>query len=724
MAINLSGFLGGLGEGFGSYQKEQLVKKNTQFEKDSELERQRLARLADKRGQEAIDRQARAEERLQGTAEYNQGLGIFNQIQEIARADADDDVTTGRFLRSPGLDEASRQQEVQGRLQRYNQRQTLIKTLSGQGKVTQTFGDVSTLLRPTQFGTPDFKMPKPMIDPVQLRTMTDAELQKIIKAPAAQKADVAAQARKRLEYYADPSYIDANIPAVGADMGFGGSKGAKPLENPAEFFQQNPMFQQGVGGERILPTGAKQVVKYVNGVPQVEYQRPLKADYVAPEAESLKSGILNRQLEFLTKSMDSRVAKSVAEAEKVRWSNLLSGKQYDWYDKIASAKAAKLRSNGSGASDSLRRLSIMLAHNDRVAALGQRQREFKLTETKAWNDTVTEFDKNLSGLKAERDAMLGKVGSAQDAGAGATRAAAQQGVARLDKEIQRLESLGAKVKTQNLGAASEVIGTNFTPAAELDATTMYADQQTQQQQALLTAQMGMAGPRYQQQPTPQAPAQAPMVFAPNINLGGMAGGAGMPGAAGGGALGGPGVMGGAGAGSSGVQFDPLTGEVVRTDPKTGKPIKPTATYDQTLVGLKGKYPKLSEADLARGARALMVAPDSRDAIFANLKGKSDAIQDKPKPKPVVTPANTKSTAAPAASVAKLDVPPNYRGWTKDGKPYTGPEFDGYGLSRSDVVSMTRAGKSLAPYKLRWINQTPAPPIVGDPFVDAPSNNRR
>ena len=50
MAINLSGFLGGLGEGFGSYQKEQQVRKQTQFERDSELERQRLARLADARG--------------------------------------------------------------------------------------------------------------------------------------------------------------------------------------------------------------------------------------------------------------------------------------------------------------------------------------------------------------------------------------------------------------------------------------------------------------------------------------------------------------------------------------------------------------------------------------------------------------------------------------------------------------------------------------------------
>jgi len=688
MAINLSGFLGGLGEGFGAYQKERLVRDQTKFERDSELERQRLARLADARGQEAIDRQAKAEERLQGQAEYNQGLGIFNQIQEIAKADADDDVTTGRFLRSPGLDEASRQQEVQGRLQRYNQRQTLIKTLAGQGKVTQTFGDVSTLLRPTQFGTPDFKMPKPMIDPVQLRTMTDAELQKIIKAPAAQKADVAAQARKRLEYYADPSYIDANIPAVGADMGFGGSKGAKPLENPAEFFQQNPMFQQGVGGERILPTGAKQVVKYVNGVPQVEYQRPLKADYVAPEAESLKSGILNRQLEFLTKSMDSRVAKSVAEAEKVRWSNLLSGKQYDWYDKIASAKAAKLRSNGSGASDSLRRLSIMLAHNDRVAALGQRQREFKLTETKAWNDTVTEFDKNLSGLKAERDAMLGKVGSAQDAGAGATRAAAQQGVARLDKEIQRLESLGAKVKTQNLGAASEVIGTNFTPAAELDATTMYADQQTQQQQALLAAQMGMAGPRYQQQPAPQAPAQAPMVFAPNISLGGMAGGAGMPGAAG--AAGGGGFAGGGG-------ILPPTGGKPAVD-KNGKPLDPAAQLAAILAALtaeKGKGDgKNTDADgflIDKNRRRYRLDASGR-AIYVDAKGK-DIGTPLPAAPPVKKPV--------AATASQAGIPDNYEGWVKDGKPYTGPQYQGYPMTQAQFEEMARSGRPMKQLRLQY-----------------------
>ena len=715
MAINLSGFLGGLGEGFGSYQKEQQVKKNTQFEKDSELERQRLARLADQRGQDAVDRQAKSEERLLAQSEYNQGLGIFNQIQEIARADADDDVTTGRFLRSPGLDEASRQQEVQGRLQRYNQRQTLIKQLSGQGKVTQTFGDVSTLLRPTQFGTPDFKMPKPMIDPAQLRSMTDAELQKIIKAPGAQKPDATAQARQRLGYYADQSYLDANVPEFGKNLGFGGPTGSKALENPAQFFQQNTDFKTGVGGERILPTGAKQVVKYVNGVPTVEYQRPLKADYVEPQAEALKSGILNRQLEFLTRTMDSRTAKSLAEAEKVRWSNLLAGKQYAWYDKIAGAKAAKLRSNGSGASDSLRRLSIMLAHNDRVAALGQRKQEFELNKTEAWQKTVKEFDDNLRGLEKERDDLKQAVGKSTDFGLGGSREAARQGVDRLTREIDTMRAQGARVKTLNLGAASEVIGTNFTPAAQLDATTMYADQQAQQQQALMAMQMGMAGPRYQQQPAPQAPAQGPMIFSPNINLGGMQGGAGMPGAAGGGgAIGGGGVLPNQGG-------KPVLG-------KDGKPLDPAAQLAAILAALQAEGSKGNGKPGGKrpnnpvGPDGFLVDATGREyrkdkngrVIYVDADGK-DLGGPLPAPPPLVKP-RVVTTAGPEKPTGVM--PANYEGWLLNGVPYNGPRYQNIAMSKSQYDAMSAAAdtdekdaafkRKLATYKLTYRSKPRGP----------------
>jgi len=728
MAINLSGFLGGLGEGFGAYQKERLVRDQTKFERDSELERQRLARLADARGQEAIDRQAKAEERLQGQAEYNQGLGIFNQIQEIAKADADDDVTTGRFLRSPGLDEASRQQEVQGRLQRYNQRQTLIKTLSGQGKVTQTFGDVSTLLRPTQFGTPDFKMPKPMIDPVQLRTMTDTELAKIYKAPTAQKADAVAQARQRIGYYADDSYLDANLPNLGTSMGFGAARQpARPLENPQQFFQQNPMFAPGVGGERTLGTGAKQVVKYVNGQPVVEYQPELKANYVSPEADTLKSTKLRTDIDILRRSADAKVNQEFLKAEGLRWKNLLSEKAYNWFDATQRAKISGKAKTASSASDALRKMSIMLAHQDRMAALGLRREEYELDKEKNFQAARLQFEQAIRALEQQKIELGVKSGAATDDARGGTRQAAIDGIKKLDAEIARMTQLGTRVAKKDINAANQVLGGQFAPANTLDATQMYADQQSQREAAILAAQMGMGRPQVQQVPQYMPAQQSPSInFSPTIVTGGgqpapFVGGAqpgvGGPIVGGGGAIS-PGQMAGAG---GGVMFDPLTGRLINV--KSGEPVnagaggKPTtATYEQTLSGLKGRFPKLPQETLEMYARTITNVPASRETTLLTLKQKNDAVKDKPKPQPSkpTSPTKTSTTSNPP-----LDVPPNYRGWTLGGKPYNGPEYSGYALSRSEYTSALRSGKSIADKKLRWINQTPAPPIVGDPFVDVP-----
>lgn len=636
MAINLSGFLGGLGEGLGQYNKERLVREQTQFERDSEIERRRLAQLADKRAQEAVDRQARAEDRLLAQSEYNQGLGIFNQIQEIARADADDDVTTGRFLRTPGLDDASRQQEVNARLQRYNQRQGLIKTLAGQGKVTQTFGDVSTLLRPTQFGTPDFKMPKPMIAPEQLRSMTDAELAKIYKAPAGQKADAVAQARQRLGYYADESYLNANVPQLGTSMGFGAARQpARKLESPDTFFQQNPMFTPGVGGERVLPTGSKQVVKYVDGQPMVEYLPEQKASYVTPEAESLRASKLRADVDILTRSADAKVNQEFLKAEGLRWKNLLSAKAYEWFDPTQRARINKMTSSGSKASDALRRMSIMLAHQDRQAALGLRREEFELDKLKQFNDASLAFDKSIEALKAQRRELTLQSGAATDAASGGKRAAAIAGIKELDAQIEALQSQGRAVQRKDLNAANQVLGGQFAPAATLDPTTMFADEQTRQQQALLAAQLGLTRQQPQQvmQPAPAAPSinfsptivtgggqPAPFAGGPQPGAGGPQPGVGGAGAGGGGIFGGggitpPGLIGGLG-GPTPPGVDPAS--------PTVKPNAKPQDYNVTLKGLQGQFPNVPLAALQSAAAQIASNPATAASQKALLKQTNDA----------------------------------------------------------------------------------------------------
>jgi hypothetical protein len=713
MAINLSGFLGGLGEGFGAYQKDRRLEEATKFERESELERQRLARLADKRGQEAIDRQARAEDRLTQQSEYSQGLGIFNQIQEIARADADDDITTGRFLRTPGLDDASRQQEVNARLQRYNQRQGLIKTLSGQGKVTQTFGDVSGLLRPTQFGTPDFKMPKPMIAPEQLRTMTDAELAKIYKAPAGQKADAVAQARKRLEYYADESYLNANVPQLGTSMGFGAARQpARALESPDAFFQQNPEFKIGVGGEKVLPTGAKQVVSYVNGKPMVEYQPALTANYVSPEADTLRNSKLRADVDILTRSADAKVNQEFLKAEGLRWKNLLSEKAYNAFDALTRAKINKLGQFGSSAGLALRKMSIMLAHQDRMAALGLKRQEFELDKVKQFNDAKKQFEDSLKSLEQQRRELKLKGGTATDFAQGGTRAAALDGLKEIDAQIAALKQQGAGIMRKDVNAANQFLGGQFAPASTLDPTQMLADEQTRQQQALLAAQMGMARPQVQQAPqyipAPQSPS---IVFNPTIVTGGQPGqvgqpGVGAPGAGGagapgtGGALGGGGIVGGGGVvppgligGIGGGPTPPGAGDKPTPGP-AGKPQK----FETVLAGLRGQFPALPTAALEAAAVQMSQNPLAAASQKQLLKIQNDArVKENKKVEKALDGFELLGGFSPDVEYAL------------NGKKYTGPK---YVLSSGDAVpydakEMSRRRKAGIPQQ--WLTKVNTKP---------------
>lgn len=717
MAINLSGFLGGLGEGFGAYQKERRTEDALKFERASELERQRLARLQDQRAQEAIDRQARAEDRLTQRDEYTQGLGIFNQIQEIARADADDDITTARFLRSPGLDETSRQQEVQSRLQRYNQRQGLIKQLSGQGKVQSTFGDVSGLLRPTQFGTPDFKMPKPMIDPAQLKAMTDAELAKIYKAPAGQKADAVAQARQRLGYYADESYLNANLPNLGASMGFGAARQpARPLENAGAFFQQNPEFKVGVGGEKLLPTGAKQIVKYVDGTPMVEYQPELRANYVTPEAETLRASKLRADVDILTRSADAKVEQEYLKAAGLKWKNLLSEKAYNAFDALTRAKINKLGQSGSSAGLALRKMSIMLAHQDRMAALGLKRQEFELDKVKQFNDAKKQFEDSLKSLEQQRRELKLKGGTATDFAQGGTRAAALDGLKEIDAQIAALKQQGAGVMRMDVNAANQVLGGQFAPASTLDPTQMLADEQARQQQALLAAQMGLARPQVQQVPQYMPAPQAPSInFNPTIITGGQPGQVGQPGAGGagapgaGGALSGGGIVGGGGVvspgllgGAGGGPTPPGAGGAPTPGP-AGKPQK----FETVLAGLRGQFPALPTAALEAAAVQISQNPSAAASQKQLLKIQNDARAKENK-----KVANAFDGFNPIGGFGP-DVE-----YTLNGKPYTGPK-----TVLSDGSAMPYDAKELRRRRLAGIPQQWLTPVNTKPRELTPRERR-
>lgn len=280
---------------------------------------------------------------------------------------------------------------------------------------------------------------------------------------------------------------------------------------------------------------------------------------------------------------------------------------------------------------------------------------------------------------------------------------------------------------------------------------MLADEQTRQQQALLAAQMGMARPQVQQAPQYIPAPQAPSInFNPTIITGGQSGQVGQPGAGGAGAPGAGGMIGGGGVVSPGViggagggpQWNGGAGG------GAGAPQGPPPKYEQVLSGLKGRFSNIPATELEMYARSIVAAPSARASILETLKQKSSkrTATDKDnvkadangniigpdgrhyrldgKQKIFVDPVTGKDlpTTRPStktSSAAPLNVPANYRGWTKNGNPYTGPEYNGYALSRADYTRLSRAGQSLAPYKLRWINLTPKPIEPRDPFVDVP-----
>jgi hypothetical protein len=476
-------------------------------------------------------------------------------------------------------------------------------------------------------------MPKPMIDPVQLRTMTDTELAKVYKAPTAQKADAVAQARQRIGYYADDSYLDANLPNLGTSMGFGAARQpARPLENPQQFFQQNPMFTPGVGGERTLGTGAKQVIKYVNGQPVVEYQPELKANYVSPEADTLKSTKLRTDIDILRRSADAKVNQEFLKAEGLRWKNLLSEKAYNWFDATQRAKIAGKAKTASSASDALRKMSIMLAHQDRMAALGLRREEYELDKEKNFQAARLEFEKNIRALELQKIELGVKSGGATDDARGGTRQAAIDGIKKLDAEIAQMKQLGARVMSKDINAANQVLGGQFAPANTLDATQMYADQQSQREAAILAAQMGMGRPQTQQVPQYMPAQQSPSInFNPTIITGGQpgvigggAGGAGSPGA--GGALGGggivpPGFMGGPGGGTGGGPTPPGGGGGTPTPGPAGKPQK----FEAVLAGLRGQFPLLKTNILEGAAQQIANNPNVGTSQKASLKQMHDGL---------------------------------------------------------------------------------------------------
>jgi len=471
MAINLTGFLGGLGTGFDSYAKEKRARSlEDRAQQREDLNRQKLD---------------------EGTSR-----SIYDRLVQVAKDDAADESETLKRLRLPTIDATAKAQELEARRQRHENAKLIAGQLSAQPGVTKLFGNVTGLLRPSMTSGPGFQMPSPEVDPTRAFDLLNKERARIegITTPGVDKAALVAQSRRSLEGLVPKEMLDRMFPEYGASLGFGSpTKPASALQNPAEFFAQNQGFKEGVGGERILPTGARQKVFYKDGVPMVEYAPELKAMYESPELAAQRVRLTSEQARKLEGLYEPTVRKAQADATLSEWKGKLAGKQFEWFDQNAKAKIHKdtMVRSGSGASDALRRMSILLAHQDRVAGMNQRGEQFQqmmgyrgaglsLQSQALLQKAKQDFASNYKTLTESYAKAKAAAAASTDKGMGASQKAALENMEMFKKTIDQMGQQGMALTGGDVQLAGQMVGMGGS-ASMIDPSALMAGGQQGQQ---------------------------------------------------------------------------------------------------------------------------------------------------------------------------------------------------------------------------------------------------
>ena len=447
MALNLTGFLGGLGEGYGAYAKDKSIK----------------------------DREALAERKV----DQADARMTYDRMTQILKDDAADELNTLTRLRNPGIDQITKQAEMDARRSRHESARGVITQLAAQPGMTKTFGNLTGLLKPSAIAGPGFKAPRAEIDPYKAFDIAQKERARIEQLPgdASVKAAAVAQSRMFLKDIIPDEMLDRIVPAFGTSMGYGpATQTARPLEKPEDFFAQNQGFVPGQGGERILPTGAKQVVKYRDGVPYVEYQPELKATYESPESKTINNQLKFEQVRRLQGLYDSTIREAASKADIAEWNAKLKGKQYDWFDKIQTADINKknFAASAAGASNALRRLGIMLAHQDRVAGMDQRDAQFgqmmgyrgqqlSLQSATLQQRAKEDFMKNYDSLTKQFNAARTLAGKSQSLGMSPAKDAAIKNMNDLAAQLSGMKTQFDAMNSGNMDVVNRIAGVQAIP---------------------------------------------------------------------------------------------------------------------------------------------------------------------------------------------------------------------------------------------------------------------
>jgi len=579
MAINLSGLLGGLG--IGAQQLASQMESERQFDINKRMAQQDfLSRLMKQRQdyELARDTAERADKALL-RQERQQALAMANQtdiaVRGLIASDLVDEQKTIGELGSLGLTPERIGQIKEERAARRKLVEDALSAYGKEGIYRDVYGDPMARLAPSRVVAPTYVAPINVTPEQRINIFGGARTAIERSAPGQKMQEWGGQVRKLQALGLNPVDIERFLPKPGTVYEVGAETTQARSAMPGEVVSfKTPI--KSPEGEVILPQGPTKDFGVISGLPfagskfkpvetlpsgeritrtilpsgevQVTRKQPdVTEQYTSPEMEGLKAQaqrLHNQQFELL---MDPTVQAAYLKNEGLRLKARLNLKELAWYDRLADAKVRDLleqrggRGVSSAAKNAKDAVDTLMSVSDAVKVYNAeslnayRNADLWMRDRTQRNSELDSLERQVRAIETKADDAELKAAEARDTAYEATRQKSVELAKRLRSEAAELRQKIKAIRDGNASAMARYAGvSSFDPnqASASDLMSYIQNPGGNRMTELMgggvqTTRSGQSG----------GTGTSPMVYAPNITVGGqgaVAGQGGAPGVAPGG----------------------------------------------------------------------------------------------------------------------------------------------------------------------------------------------
>lgn len=360
-------------------------------------------------GFRAADKDIRADEQFKLNERKLRGVELMDKFKEarrVAQEDEEDEAATIEKLMTPGLSEQTRNAYLdaykRGRSSREGYLSSLTQDPDTAKEITQRFGDLTKLMKPSTIGTG--QLPTPAVD---LKSLRDEALKirtKVEETPDEYKPEVLKFGRDELAALGgSPELVETLLPSlgkvIGKKAGTGRTSAMMPVSEPGAL----PEFIRTAGGGEQTDITTGVTTKYTKQGDQFmkQYVKPedlLKVSYPATTEKGLKLEKLQADINRIgatTKKLEVD-ANAVPVRLKQKWAEIdQKVKDSDWKKTYQKASLGIQQANVNA-----RLYATNVASNDRNRSMGIR------AATSLMNVGAREKASALSALASAEKAIL------------------------------------------------------------------------------------------------------------------------------------------------------------------------------------------------------------------------------------------------------------------------------------------------------------------------------